>query len=166
MELFSWRRWTTGLSQQSNNYGIMACMCCINFWIKINTTGFWLEWSSLHILLLKSSMLDQSKALKTMTTNKVRTTTWVEDQSSTMRPKNIANFREIRSHDLMTSNPSFNHLRGQSLSTFYSVLCWMAVVSATSHTHTNGSDHRSQCDRINSIKKVAQIFLKLPKIVT
>ena len=31
MELFSSRRWATGSAQQSNNYGIMPCMCCIIF---------------------------------------------------------------------------------------------------------------------------------------
>ena len=31
MELFSSRRWTTGSAQQSNNYGMKPCMCCINF---------------------------------------------------------------------------------------------------------------------------------------
>ena len=30
-ELFSGRRWGTGSAQQSNNYGIMSCMCCIIF---------------------------------------------------------------------------------------------------------------------------------------
>ena len=32
MELFSRRRWTTGLAQQSNMYRIIACMRCIIFW--------------------------------------------------------------------------------------------------------------------------------------
>ena len=31
MELFSRRRWATGSAQQSNNFGIMSRMCCINF---------------------------------------------------------------------------------------------------------------------------------------
>ena len=31
MELFSRRRWTTGLAQQSNMYGIMPCMWCLIF---------------------------------------------------------------------------------------------------------------------------------------
>ena len=31
MELFSWRRWTTGLAQQSNVYVMLPCMCCIIF---------------------------------------------------------------------------------------------------------------------------------------
>ena len=31
IELFSRRRLATGLAQQSNNNGIMPCMCCIIF---------------------------------------------------------------------------------------------------------------------------------------
>ena len=55
MELFSRRRWTTGSGQQSNNYGIMPCMCCIIFLgFNINTTAFCLGCYSLHILLLNA----------------------------------------------------------------------------------------------------------------
>ena len=32
MDLFSRRRWATGLAQQSNNYGNMPCTCCLIFW--------------------------------------------------------------------------------------------------------------------------------------
>ena len=64
MELFSRRRWTTGSAEQSNVYGIMTCMCCINsFGFNINTTAFCLGLSSLHLLILKSSMTDQFKML-------------------------------------------------------------------------------------------------------
>ena len=53
MELFSRRRWATWLAQQSNNYGIIPCMCCIKpLKFNINTTTFCLGWSSLHLLLL------------------------------------------------------------------------------------------------------------------
>ena len=40
MELLSRRRWTTGLAQQSNNYGIMPCTCCINVWVKHKHNSF------------------------------------------------------------------------------------------------------------------------------
>ena len=57
VDLFSSRRWTTGSAQQSNNYGIMTCMCCMNFrGVNINTTAFCLDRSSPHLLLLKSSI--------------------------------------------------------------------------------------------------------------
>ena len=38
----------------------MPCMCCIIFWVNINTTAFCLGLSSLHLLLLKSSMVQQN----------------------------------------------------------------------------------------------------------
>ena len=64
MELFSRRRWTTGSAQQSNNNGIMPCMCSINvFGFNINTTAFCLDRSSLHLLLQKRSMTHLSLTL-------------------------------------------------------------------------------------------------------
>ena len=63
MELFSRRRWATGLGQQSNNYRIMPFMCYIIFLgFNINTTAFCLGRYSLHLLLLKSSMVGPSPA--------------------------------------------------------------------------------------------------------
>ena len=53
--LFCRRRWTTGSAQQSNNYGIMPCTCCITFF-GFNINAFCLGRSSLHLLILKSSM--------------------------------------------------------------------------------------------------------------
>ena len=40
MELFSRRRWATGSAQQSNNFGIMPCMCCIIFWVYHKHNSF------------------------------------------------------------------------------------------------------------------------------
>ena len=48
-------RWTTESAQQSNNYGIMPCVHLF-FGFNINTIAFYLGRSSLHLLLLKSSM--------------------------------------------------------------------------------------------------------------
>ena len=57
MEFFTRRRWTTGLAQQSNMYGMVPCMCCIIFWgFDLNTTAFCSGRYSLRLLLLKSSM--------------------------------------------------------------------------------------------------------------
>ena len=39
MELFS-SRWTIGLAQQSNMYGIMQCMCCIIFGVRHKNNSF------------------------------------------------------------------------------------------------------------------------------
>ena len=40
MELFSKRRWPSGLAQQSNMYWIMPCMCCIIFWARYKHNRF------------------------------------------------------------------------------------------------------------------------------
>ena len=66
MEHFSRRRWTSGSAQQSNNYGIMPCMWCKKIGFNINPTAFCLGRSSLHLLLLKSSM-DQPSHQKNLT---------------------------------------------------------------------------------------------------
>ena len=57
MELFSKRRWAADEAQQSNNHGIMPCMCCIIFFgFNIIPTAFSSGQYSLHLLQLKSSM--------------------------------------------------------------------------------------------------------------
>ena len=60
MEVFSRRRWATGSAQQSNNNGIIPCMCWVFFLgggVNINTTAFCLGRSSLHLQLLKRAPL-------------------------------------------------------------------------------------------------------------
>ena len=57
VELFSIRRWATGLAQQSNLYGNLPCMCSIiYFGLVTNTTAHRLGRYSFHLLLLKCSM--------------------------------------------------------------------------------------------------------------